>query len=934
MSNLLDKSSIVLTPTAYDNGKVLCVKPSDGSGDFDFSRNSAATRVNAQGLVEDVQILSSDLVQNGSFSQLGSQEITNGSFSQQGTEQVLDGSFANGDADWNRENSVFTISDGVANGNGANGGSEELSQNFSQDLTAGKTYKIVFELLNYVSGSVQFALTGGGSLFGTSQSADGTFTQYVVALGNNNKIKFRGANFNGSITSISLVEVGQDWVLGTGTTISGGNANFVNANSVSLYQNIGTQSGFVKVTFSVTNYTSGTLNVYSGGNQSVGIVNVSANALGDYVAYVNRNGGNVNIIFGSNDGFIGSVTNISVKEVGQNWNLGTGWSIGDDKAISDGTINTGILQNNIFTSGKLYKISFDVDVTSGTLSARIRFKNDFSATTIANITESGSYTFYQEADRHGLQYINLSDNTATSSITNIKIIEITDDTNLPRINYEGFSYQDALGSEEITNGDFLNGTNNWQVESSSAIVVGDFKGKTDVAKININNTSTSSRIRQPFNYVNGKTYKVDIEVYVESGNFRSDCSDSFVSGDFVSTSTLGSWQTLTANITAISTGSNYIWLRSISGISEFYISKVSVKEVTGQEVVPDSGCGSWLWEPQSTNLIPYSELFSNSAWGKTSISVLSNVIASPSGEINASKIVESNTSGFHFISDNISVLSGANTFTFYSKAAERTQVSAFFSQSGNVGALFDLTAETATPSGTGNTANIESVGNGWYRCIVSNNGSSQISNQVRIGTNNGALGGYQGDGTSGLFIWGAQVEQQTYPTSYIPTSGQASGVTRNQDLCIGGGSAASMNSSQGVLYAEIAALVNGGTGRWISISDGTTNNRVSLAYENSSTNIRVYIKNSGGVLFDFQKSGQTQTNFNKIAVKYKVNDFALWVNGVEVASVTSGTTYPANTLNSLQFNSGGGSSQFFGKTKALAVFPFLTDTELQELTTI
>lgn len=69
MSNLLDKSSIVLSPTAYDNSKVLCVKPSDGSGDFDFSRNSAATRVNAQGLVEDVQILSSNLVQNGDFSQ-------------------------------------------------------------------------------------------------------------------------------------------------------------------------------------------------------------------------------------------------------------------------------------------------------------------------------------------------------------------------------------------------------------------------------------------------------------------------------------------------------------------------------------------------------------------------------------------------------------------------------------------------------------------------------------------------------------------------------------------------------------------------------------------------------------------------------------------------------------------------------------------------
>ena len=96
MSNLLDKASIILTPTAYNNGEALCVKPSDGSGDFDFSRNSAATRVNAQGLVENVQILSSNLVQNGSFSEEGVQEVSNGSFSQEGAELVTNGDFSNG----------------------------------------------------------------------------------------------------------------------------------------------------------------------------------------------------------------------------------------------------------------------------------------------------------------------------------------------------------------------------------------------------------------------------------------------------------------------------------------------------------------------------------------------------------------------------------------------------------------------------------------------------------------------------------------------------------------------------------------------------------------------------------------------------------------------------------------------------------------------
>ena len=97
MSNLLDKASIILTPTAYNNGAaVMCVKPSDGSGDFQFSRNSAATRVNAQGLVENVQILSSNLVQNGDFSEEGVQRrVSNGSFSSRRVQEFYQRRFCN-----------------------------------------------------------------------------------------------------------------------------------------------------------------------------------------------------------------------------------------------------------------------------------------------------------------------------------------------------------------------------------------------------------------------------------------------------------------------------------------------------------------------------------------------------------------------------------------------------------------------------------------------------------------------------------------------------------------------------------------------------------------------------------------------------------------------------------------------------------------------
>ena len=125
----------------------------------------------------------------------------------------------------------------------------------------------------------------------------------------------------------------------------------------------------------------------------------------------------------------------------------------------------------------------------------------------------------------------------------------------------------------VTNGDFSNGTNDWEVEGFSSIIIGSYEGKQNVANINIGNTSSNSRIRQSFNYVSGKKYKVSVSVYLVSGSFRVDSSDSFVSGDFVSTSSIGSWVTLNGIINATSTGSNYIWLRGDSEISNFYVDK-------------------------------------------------------------------------------------------------------------------------------------------------------------------------------------------------------------------------------------------------------------------------------------------------------------------------------------------------------------------------
>jgi len=337
-------------------------------------------------------------------------------------------------------------------------------------------------------------------------------------------------------------------------------------------------------------------------------------------------------------------------------------------------------------------------------------------------------------------------------------------------------------------------------------------------------------------------------------------------------------------------------------------------------------CPSLLLEPARTNAVSQSE-YLDTVWSKTSVSVTTNAAVSPEGVQNAAKLVEANASSFHFLLFSATINAEPTTFSFYAKSAERTSVSAFLSQSGNVGAEFDLSAETATASGTGNTASIESVGNGWYRCIVTNDGSADLNNSVRIGIQNGALNSYQGDGTSGVYIWGAQLEiNASYPTSYVPTYGSAT--ARGEDVCNGAGDSSLFNDSEGVLFVELEALEEDSTYRFISISDGTTTNRVNIFLNNNDT-LRAFVSGVGALT-----SSVSITQNNKAAIKYKSGDYAFWVNGNEVATNTS-TSGTHTGLNELAFDMGTGSNDFYGKVKQVIYFDSaLTDAELTALTTL
>ena len=206
--------------------------------------------------------------------------------------------------------------------------------------------------------------------------------------------------------------------------------------------------------------------------------------------------------------------------------------------------------------------------------------------------------------------------------------------------------------------------------------------------------------------------------------------------------------------------------------ASFSIDNVSVKEYLGQEVVPDSGCGSWLFEPQSTNLITYSEDFSQWIGSGCTVGNSSSVV-SPSNSNNIGIITGTIGTGAKFARINVITSSSILTYSAFFKYNSHQWVQ-FASGATSEYANFDIQNGVVGGKLSGTTATIDNFGNGWYRCTLSTSVASTPSNMalVLIDTANSS----RLDATSSVgsvYIWGAQLEEQSYATSYIPNFGEA-----------------------------------------------------------------------------------------------------------------------------------------------------------------
>jgi len=342
-------------------------------------------------------------------------------------------------------------------------------------------------------------------------------------------------------------------------------------------------------------------------------------------------------------------------------------------------------------------------------------------------------------------------------------------------------------------------------------------------------------------------------------------------------------------------------------------------------------CPALLLEPSRRNDIQRSEELDNAYWTKYDTSVSPNQIVSPDGAVTADRIIEDTGTSTHIIGRSFSFTSGGYyAVSIFVKANGRNfQITAGNTNTWRGNAIYNLSTGSVQ-STTYGTATIENYGNGWYRCMLVGQALATASTNINFGLISGTSTTlYTGDGSSGVYLWGAQVEGGLYPTSYIPTT--TASVTRSADVCNGAGTSAEFNDSEGVLFAEIQALADDLTFRQITISDSSGSNFILIGYRTDSNRIYSQILSGGvsQVFFSFDVSDITENH--KVAVKFSSNSVHLWIDGIKRASDTS-ATMPSG-LNDLDFTGSTGSGIFYGKTKQLMIFKTaLSDSDLEDLT--
>jgi len=300
--------------------------------------------------------------------------------------------------------------------------------------------------------------------------------------------------------------------------------------------------------------------------------------------------------------------------------------------------------------------------------------------------------------------------------------------------------------------------------------------------------------------------------------------------------------------------------------------------------------------------------------------------ASPSADspLGAFKLVEDTSNGGHNI-QRVENVSNATIYTssVFVKYGGREWIRLTDAQSSNRIHFNTLTGAFGAITGTVIDYNSIALSNGWYKLsITTTSVATAYALRVSLAEADNDVS-YTGDGTSGVYIYGAQLEAGSYSTSLINTSGSA--VTREADVCNNGANSEVINSTEGVFYVQMAKSDVTAPEGGIRLSLDASNYIALNFATNNRLNLFVNVGGSNQVYMD--NSTYNLSEYHKIAVKYKLNNYAVYVDGTQIHTDTSATVPTGlNKMNYIGFQ---------GNTKDIKLYTTaLTDAELIALTTI
>jgi hypothetical protein len=349
------------------------------------------------------------------------------------------------------------------------------------------------------------------------------------------------------------------------------------------------------------------------------------------------------------------------------------------------------------------------------------------------------------------------------------------------------------------------------------------------------------------------------------------------------------------------------------------------------------GDRSIMIEESSSNIAFYSQEFDNAYWSKTRSTVTSNATTAPDGTSTADKLVcDTGVATTHVMTKlALMTVGAAGIFSIYAKYVDALipKINLSFDGATTQYASFDISSGTVGAV-VGVVASITPVGDGWYRCSIT--AASVVDGRINIYLASSTTTSFTGDGTSGIFLWGAQAELKDYATSYIPTTSVT--VTRNAENVTIPAGAIPTASGTIIVRAFIPADLKGSTavrsGQLFDCGTTSTRNRVTLFRDSSPNQWALSIWNdasatSTSIVSAASAANILVTGWNTFVARWSASRMDVYCNGVPFTTPATGSINVPLTSTAMQVGRNvAGSAHLNNLVSAFVIYnEYMSDSE-------